>query len=773
MNYKAFYRTYRPSKFSEVVGQDHVVKTLVNLIKMDKISHGYLFAGPRGTGKTSIAKIFANAINCIHTVDKEDICDRCLNNANKTIDIVEIDAASNNSVNDIRNIKDKIEFAPTNSPYKIFIIDEVHMLTKGAFNALLKTLEEPPAHIILIFATTEPDKVPDTIMSRLQRYNFKRISKDTLEKQLKFVFEKEKVKCDAESISMIASLANGSLRDALSIADQINAYSNSNIKISDLVEIFGLSTIEAQIHLINLVASKLVSEALEFFDNLVNNGVDINKLIVSLIELLKDYLIYSKTNNQSLISTSISALKTIVLKVESVHLVLDILTPLLNEIKYSDIPHQLMQLAIIKICSLENKLIDSTKEITTIESLRTTNSPQQKTNEVQKQEQPTINESFVTSEEEFVFEKTDGREYKDITDEYFSKTNTTKTILADFSNEKIEQNFNNLLDDFSLDKELSKANQKDIDEQIIKKTINNSLDSLEHKLNTLELNNSNEENIIDQTTELLNISHEGDGSNQEINESLLNNYDTSKQVFDTNEIDVSQSLDNNLLSNKKTKTFAFVNQYEDEENEIPLPIKERFTKDENYNQKESTKEFRVDQDVENKNISTSPININSPKLNHPSIINLFLLSNKETFEIFKRKLTEAKASVKEEYDSFAILVRETEFVCSANDFILISSQEDWVIEDINNKINDSTFKQYVSEYFGSNTHFYAITKKDYKISKELFAELKKANRIPEAKPLKQISNISDGNTSEKETSLNEMENKSKSLFGSLFSRKKE
>ena len=225
--YQALYRKYRPKTFDDVVGQDVIVKTLKNSIKNDMVSHAYLFCGPRGTGKTSIAKIFAKILNCTNLKDLEP-CNECVSciqvNTNQNIDIIEIDAASNNGVDEIREIRNKITLVPANSKYKIYIIDEVHMLSGAAFNALLKTLEEPPSHVIFIFATTEPQKIPTTILSRCQRFDYKKISDSKIVERLKFIAKSEKINISDEALFEIARLSDGGMRDSISLLDQALAY---------------------------------------------------------------------------------------------------------------------------------------------------------------------------------------------------------------------------------------------------------------------------------------------------------------------------------------------------------------------------------------------------------------------------------------------------------------------------------------------------------------------------------------------------------------------
>ena len=303
MSYQVLYRTYRPSKFSEVVGQEYIVKILKNTIKNKKIAHAYLFAGPRGTGKTTIAKLFAKAINCENF--KEEACDECASclafKENNHPDIIELDAASNNSVEDIREIIDQVPYAPIVGKYKVYIIDEVHMLSSSAFNALLKTLEEPPAHVVFILATTDPQKIIPTVLSRCQRYNFSKISNLNMKKKMIEILDKENLKYEEKALEEVAVLAEGGMRDALSILEQVLSYNNEDVYLEDIQKIFGLSTKEEKVNLL-IDTHKNITKAINSLREMYNSGIDPKRLCVDLLEIIKETLIYSDDQNETLLN---------------------------------------------------------------------------------------------------------------------------------------------------------------------------------------------------------------------------------------------------------------------------------------------------------------------------------------------------------------------------------------------------------------------------------------------------------------------------------------
>ena len=382
--YQTLYRKYRPLNLDEVVGQQVIVKTLKNAILNNQLSHAYLFTGPRGTGKTSIAKILARTINCTNLNDTTP-CNKCVNctqNLNQPVDIIEIDAASNNGVDEIRELKSKVNLVPTINKYKVYIIDEVHMLTTGAFNALLKTLEEPPAHIIFILATTEPHKIPMTILSRCQRFDFKRISNQDLVKRLKYVVDQEKIKIEENCLEEIARLSNGGMRDALSILDQVNAYADDQIKIEQIHEINGtLTPVEIKKFILNIKNKKL-EEILELIEQYDNKGKDFVKLTEEILVYLKN-LIFKFNVPKYFESLNIDFNDYDIEKINIDELMnyVQNFNDIINELKKSSNPKLIFELSIIKIISKNS----NNEEVKTDIPLVPKEKPKTEKKEVEKQ----------------------------------------------------------------------------------------------------------------------------------------------------------------------------------------------------------------------------------------------------------------------------------------------------------------------------------------------------------------------------------------------------
>jgi DNA polymerase-3 subunit gamma/tau len=302
MSYKSLYLTYRPQTFDEVAGQKPIVRTLKNALTSGKIAHAYLFAGPRGTGKTTMARLLAKALNCDEGIGKQcNKCSNCLSiSEGSHPDVIEIDAASNNGVDQVRDLIEKVKYAPIKGRYKVYIIDEVHMMSTGAFNALLKTLEEPPENVIFILCTTEPYKVLPTILSRCQRFDFSKLSDEDMKGKLVEVLKAENAKYDEEGLKAVISLADGGMRDALSILEQTLAYSGNVLRAQDVLALYGLASIDEKISLLTYVSEGDVASLLKKCESFLSAGIDIRRLTSDLINVLKDLLIFEKTNDASL-----------------------------------------------------------------------------------------------------------------------------------------------------------------------------------------------------------------------------------------------------------------------------------------------------------------------------------------------------------------------------------------------------------------------------------------------------------------------------------------
>ncbi|AHD07579.1 DNA polymerase III subunit gamma/tau [Paenibacillus larvae] len=358
MAHIALYRTWRSQLFRDVVGQKHITQTLQNSLREQRFTHAYLFSGPRGTGKTSTAKIFAKAVNCMHGPAEEPCneCSACIRiTQGAVMDVIEIDAASNRGVEEIRDIRDKVKYAPTEVRYKVYIIDEVHMLTTEAFNALLKTLEEPPEHVIFILATTEPHKLPATIISRCQRFDFRRISLEEQVQRLRFVCKQEGIHVEDEALHYIGRLSDGGMRDALSILDQASSYAAGSITVADVVAMTGGLALEQFERLARSVKEKDLGTSLEIIDSFMQEGKSADKCMESLILYFRDLLMVRLVPESAIVTDriyNIEQMKQMAghFSIRELTDTVEVLSRYQSEMKFSVQPQTILEIAVMKIC---------------------------------------------------------------------------------------------------------------------------------------------------------------------------------------------------------------------------------------------------------------------------------------------------------------------------------------------------------------------------------------------------------------------------------------
>lgn len=359
---KALYREYRPQKFSDVLGQERVVNVLKNQVKSGQISHAYLFAGERGCGKTTCAKIFAKAINCLNPIDSSPcgICENCKSiEEESTMDVVEMDAASNRRIDDIRNLKETVVYPPNNLKYKVYIIDEAHMITREAFNALLKIMEEPPSHLVFILATTEIEKIPKTILSRVQKFEFNKIGRDDIIKQIDIILKDRNISMEDEAKDLIVKKAKGAMRDALSILDQVLSIDKDNFLLQDVENILGVVDFYSLDKLVDNILSYNQKDSLEILFKLKEKGKDDRDILDGLVGYLRDIMVYKTSLNEKYVDNLdyIDMIKEKIEKISSEKLVsyLEILNDYSNRMKVSENSSLLMEMAILRLINLKDE----------------------------------------------------------------------------------------------------------------------------------------------------------------------------------------------------------------------------------------------------------------------------------------------------------------------------------------------------------------------------------------------------------------------------------
>ncbi|TCG11385.1 DNA polymerase III subunit gamma/tau [Mycoplasma todarodis] len=783
MSYKALYRTHRPVNFDEIKGQDHITTTLKNIIKSEKVSHAYLFSGPRGTGKTSAAKVFANVLNCKNL--SEDLkpclkCGLCLEaKKGSSMDIIEIDAASNNGVAEIRELRDNVRYAPSNAKYKIYIIDEVHMLSKGAFNALLKTLEEPPKHAIFILATTEPHKIPVTILSRTQRFNFRRVEDSVLVEHLKEVLDKEGLKYDNSAIKLIAKLANGGLRDALSIADQASSYTNGGISFEAISQVFGIVSLESQVNIINFAASKNVDGLLSLINKFVDSGVDLVRLSTSLIDIIKDFIIFNKTGQTKLLEVlTEEQTQELTITVDSAYNMLDILVELITQLSRSEYPRQVFELAMLKLTKTAENVI-----------VKPTSSPVLENKEpafttVHETSQPVMEEKV---EEIVMPEPTPELQAPIIngdTAEISVEEEPQKELFSELqmkSESIVEEE--PIIEPEPIVEEESIVEEEPTLEAVLKKEITNDPTQPKYvpfinerpvvnkpkptPTPKVEMASAPSENIQFEKTD--EIPNEIPSVPEESSDSLMD-------LFSTQELKEKVPTEDSIIDMEEIESSTQVISASLEQNSHAEEIEEDITTTQEI-QINPSRDITKTIDTPMANEASEPADLLSlftsdattqiqepiPPTNTVSdIINLLVQSDKAVQAHIKKSWTSIISyAANSRYSEYASLLDSARLISSGKDFILVSSKDASICTRINEVKFKRRFVELVKHVFGETKNVFAITRDQFIDVKERYTVLAKSNSLPQPQKI-MVPSLGE----QEKTKAHKL---GEDLFGELFS----
>ncbi|MGZ9428516.1 DNA polymerase III subunit gamma/tau [Mycoplasma sp. 1012] len=743
-DYQALYRTYRPTKFSDVKGQDFIIKTLENIIISNKISHAYLFSGPRGTGKTTVAKIFATVVNCAHR-ENIDACDFCISNINKNFDIIEMDAASNNGVDEIRELKENIQNLPTNSKFKIYIIDEVHMLSKSAFNALLKTLEEPPKHIIFILATTDPQKIPLTVLSRLQKFNFSKINQNIITNQLEEILNKEKISFQIKAIEKIAKLSDGGLRDALSLLEQAILFSNNDLTLTKVEEIFSLISNGDYVQILNYLNSNSVEKIIEIADSLFEKGIDFASFINNFLIVLRDYIIFHKTKKVNILETLSQQ------EVENINInikyAFNIITELNNSLKNLYVIENnktFIEILLLKLLFLNNNSSDENLKNEQKETVKVENISEVakaiKNLEIDNSVN-IINKENTTNN----LHKIDSLflEGKEIKENPINRTSLIKE-KTEIKNENLNSN---IFKESFLQDEISEEQNEEIENKNTSvfqinnnpsKDNNNKATQEITSIFSQDLNKDlTDTTLLKKSTEVILLDNETIDEKYQETENIINSQDyltqTKENIYQTNQINLDNKKDEENIQTEKHEIKVYDDLSLENTENIKIETKE----------KKSAFSLLDDEDEPIPGLKTESIDIGVIEediLTVDEVINLFgLFKTKANSRDFLQKRKEQLKNLElislgnKQYEEYINYLLDVKIITATDKFILVSAIPEnensiWALNSVKSQIN---FRELNKLIFEEEIHFFAISKELFDLASQKWKRMQELKTLPD------------------------------------------